>query len=49
MAWTNITRSEHSRKFKRYPSDLTDEEWAIAAPFVPPSRPGGRPRTTDMR
>jgi len=49
MAWTDITRSEHSRKFNRYPSDLTDEEWAVAAPFVPPSRPGGRPRTTDMR
>ena len=30
-------------------SDLTDEKWAVAAPFVTPSRPGERPRTTDMR
>jgi len=49
MTWTDITRSEHGQIFSRYPSDLTDEEWAVAAPFVPPSRPGGRPRTTDMR
>ena len=49
MPWTDITRAEHSRSFNRYPSDLTDAEWAIARPFVPPARPGGRRRTTDMR
>ena len=49
MAWTDITRSEHNRKYSRYPSDLTDKEWTIAAPFIPRPRPGGRPRTTDMR
>jgi len=49
MAWTDITRKEHSRKFDRYPSDLTDAEWAVVAPFVPPPRSGGRPRTTVMR
>ncbi len=49
MPWTDITRTEHSRKFARYPSDLTDAEWAVSAPFVPPPRSGGRPRTTDMR
>jgi len=32
-----------------YPTDLKDEEWAILAPLIPPARPGGRPRTTDMR
>ena len=32
-----------------YPSDLTDEQWALIAPFVPPPKPGGRPRTVDMR
>lgn len=26
-----------------YPTDLTDAEWAILAPLVPPARPGGRP------
>ena len=36
-------------KTKRYPSDLTDEEWGAIAPLLP--RPGqrGRRRTTDLR
>ena len=33
---------------KRYPSDLTDEQWALLGPWIPPARPGGRPRKTDM-
>ena len=33
----------------RYPSDLTDEEWAILAPLIPPAKPGGHPRCVDMR
>ncbi len=49
MPWTDITRTEHNRNYDRYPSDLTDEEWSVAASFVPPPRPGGRPRTADMR
>lgn len=49
MAWTDIARIEHNRKYSRYPGDLTDKEWTIAAPFVPLPRPAGRPRTTDMR
>jgi putative transposase len=34
---------------KPYPSDLTDEQWAVLEPLVPPARPGGRPRKHDMR
>lgn len=34
---------------KGYNSDLTDAEWAIFAPFIPPALPKGRPRKTDMR
>jgi putative transposase len=34
---------------QRYPTDLTDTEWTVVAPFVPAANPGGRPRTTDMR
>jgi len=49
MAWTGIARREHSREGLRYPSDMTDREWALAAPFIPPARSGGRRRTTDMR
>jgi putative transposase len=32
-----------------YPSDLSDEEWAILEPLIPPEKPGGRPREVDMR
>ena len=34
---------------KRYPSDLTDAQWALLEPWIPPPRPGGRPRKTNMR
>jgi|SRR5258707_2952710 len=34
---------------KPYPSDLTDEQWAVLEPLIPQPWPGGRPRTTDMR
>jgi transposase len=39
----------HSRK--PYPSDMTDQQWAILEPLIPPSRTqrGGRPREVDMR
>ena len=33
---------------RRYPSDLTDEQWALAGPLIPPTA-GGRPRKTSMR
>ncbi len=49
MSWTDITRAEQSRQSDRYPTDLTDAEWAVTLPLVPPSRAGGRPRTSDMR
>lgn len=35
-----------------YPSDLTDEQWSMIAPLIPPpksGKAGGCPRTTDMR
>jgi putative transposase len=34
---------------KPYPSDLTDEQWAILEPLIPPAKHGGAPRTVDMR
>jgi len=33
---------------RRYPSDLTDEQWALVEPLIP-VYPGGRPRATNMR
>jgi putative transposase len=32
-----------------YETDLTDEQWQLIAPMLPPVKPGGRPRTTNMR
>jgi putative transposase len=34
---------------KAYRTDLTDEQWALIAPLLPPAKPGGRPRTVDLR
>ena len=34
---------------KPYPSDLADDEWDILEPLVPLPKPGGRPRTVEMR
>jgi len=49
MTWTGIARQEHSRKGLRYSSDMTDREWSLAEPFIPPAKRGDRRRTTDMR
>jgi putative transposase len=32
-----------------YPSDLSDAEWELLAPLIPPAKPGGRPRKWPMR
>ena len=32
-----------------YPSDISDAQWALIEPHIPPVRPGGRPRKTDLR
>jgi putative transposase len=34
---------------KPYPSDLTDEQWALLKDWLPDAKPGGRPRGTDLR
>ena len=34
---------------KPYPTDLTDAQWAGIAPWIPPSRPGGRRRSVNVR
>ena len=31
---------------KRYPTDLTDEQWALIEPLLPPVNTGGRPENT---
>ena len=43
---------QEDRSRKAYPSDLTNEQWAIVEPLIPPAKQsprGGRPREVDMR
>ncbi len=47
--WTNESRRRYDRSKLRYPSDLTDEEWALIAPVIPPAKRGGGKRTVSIR
>src|SRR5277367_3847464 len=50
--WTPATRGRMAKiekKTKRYPSDLTDEEWARIEPFLPGASKAGRPIEVDLR
>jgi transposase len=47
--WTLENRAKCNRDHLRYPSDLTDDEWAHVEPSIPPAKPGGGKRRTDMR
>ena len=49
MPWTETARREHARRRPRYASDVSDREWALVAPLLPPDRRQGRPRKTDLR
>ena len=40
--WTKEARIQHAPREERYPSDVTDAEWAIIAPMIPPQRQSGR-------
>jgi transposase len=47
--WTTENRRAYERSGLRYPSDLTDAEWALVAPLIRPAKRGGRRRTVDIR
>src|SRR5260370_16943772 len=47
--WTNENRRRYDRSKLRYPSDLTDEEWTLIAPVIPPAKRGGGKRTVSIR
>src|SRR5476649_699024 len=49
LMWTNENRRRYDRSKLRYPSDLTDEEWALIAPVIPPAKRGGGKRTVSIR
>lgn len=47
--WTTENRSRYDRSKLRYPSDLTDEEWRLVQPLIPPGKRGGGKRTVVLR
>jgi transposase len=47
--WTDKNRAKYDRDHLRYPSDLTDDEWAYVEPLIPPAKRGGGKRVVDIR
>lgn len=47
--WTIENRCRYDRDHLRYPSDLTDAEWGLIKPFIPPAKRGGRRREVNVR
>ena len=47
--WKPEHRRAAERRGLRYPSDLTDAEWALVEPMIPPAKRGGRPREVNVR
>ena len=47
--WTPEHRRAADRRGVRYPSDLSDAEWALVEPEIRPAKRGGRPRDVNVR
>src|ERR1700682_1699234 len=47
--WTSKNRARYDRSKLRYPSDLSDDEWRLIEPLIPPGKTGGGKRTVIMR
>ena len=47
--WNDENRARYDRSKLRYPSDLTDAEWDLVRPCIPPGKRGGRQRMVDLR
>lgn len=47
--WNPEHRRAALRNGLRYPNDVTDEEWALIGPLIPPAKRGGRRRGIDVR
>ena len=48
-ATTGGLSSRPDRSQLRYPSDLTDEEWHLIEPLIPPAKRGGNKRSVNIR
>ena len=49
MPWDEATQIKYTRPRERYETDLTETEWELIEPLLPPPMPRGRPRKTDLR
>jgi len=47
--WRDENRGRYERSKLRYPSDLTNQEWALVEPLIPPPKRGGAKRTVNVR
>jgi transposase len=47
--WKPEHRRAAERRGFRYPCDLTDAEWALIEPKIPPAKRGGRRREVNVR
>ena len=47
--WDTENRGKYDRSKLRYPSDLTDNEWALFELLIPPANRGGNKRTVSVR
>src|SRR5438067_12262892 len=47
--WTAKNRGRYDRSKLRYPSDLTDDEWAHVEPLIPPAKRSGNKRHIEVR
>ena len=44
--WTAKNRGRYDRSALRYPSDLTDDEWGLVEPLIPPAKPAATSATS---
>ena len=47
--WTEENRKHYERTGLRYPSDMTDAEWSLIEPLIPPAKRPGRHREVNIR
>ena len=47
--WTQENRHRYDRSKLRYPSDLTDQEWALISGLISRAKRGGNKRTVVVR
>src|SRR3954452_13884718 len=47
--WKLENRPRYDRSKLRYPSDLTDDEWVLIGPLIPPAKKGGNKLSVEVR